>query len=177
METEKFRNPEQPAIQVPFRLEGEMARRQICLCVEGTVNIDCRSIKWESAVTPNGKQAETEGIPMELELSHENGYVLVSTRGRIDDAIESILKEQLHPLVGQRGTRIVLDLSQSNYITSRGIGSLVSLVVHANASGSRVIIAACSPFITKVLETAKLNKFFEMTPTVSEAISLLMIPM
>jgi anti-sigma B factor antagonist len=111
---------------------------------------------------------------MELDLSYENGYLLASTRGRIDDSAEAIFKERLHPLVGQRGAKVIIDLSQSHYITSRGIGCLVSLVVHANASGSRVVLAACSPFIAKVLETTKLNKFFEMIPTVSEAISLLM---
>jgi anti-sigma B factor antagonist len=110
---------------------------------------------------------------MELELSHEKGYVLAATAGRIDESAQEPFKERLHPLFSQRGTKVVLDLSQSKFITSMGIGLLVSLVVHANTSGSRVVIAACSPFIAGVLETAKLNKFFEMAATTSEAISRL----
>ena len=109
---------------------------------------------------------------MELELSHEDGYVLATAAGRIDDSAEALFQERLHPLVGQRGTKVVLDLSQSKYITSKGIGSLVSLVVHANSCGSRVVVAACSPFIAMALETTKLTRFFEIAATTSEAISL-----
>ncbi len=111
---------------------------------------------------------------MEMELSHEDGYVLAAIAGRIDDSAGEAFKERLHPLVGQRGTKVVIDVSQAKFITSRGIGDLVSLVVHANASGSRVVIAACSPFIATVLAAAKLDRFFEMTPTTSEAVSRLL---
>jgi len=110
---------------------------------------------------------------MELQVSHEDNCVLAATAGRIDDSAEELFRDRLHPLVGQRGTRLVLDLSQSNFITSRGIGLLVSLVAHANTNGSRVIMAACSPFIVAVFETTKLNTFFQIAPTVSEAISQL----
>lgn len=111
---------------------------------------------------------------MELQLSHEEGYVLASTVGRIDDSAGEPFKERLHPLVAQRGAKIVLDLSQSDFITSMGIGALVSLVVHANSSGSRVVVAACTPFVAAVLETTKLNKFIDIAATRSEAVSLLL---
>jgi hypothetical protein len=47
---------------------------------------------------------------------------------------------------------------------------LVSVVTHANTSGSRVVIAACSPFISEVLDRNKLNTFFEMADSVPDAI-------
>ena len=107
---------------------------------------------------------------MELKVSHEEGYVLAATNGAVDDAARGLFRESLHPLVGQSGISVVLDLSQSNYITSEGIGQLISLVAHANTNGSRVVLAACSPFISVVLERCKLNKFFEMADSVPEAI-------
>ncbi len=109
---------------------------------------------------------------MELRVSHEEGYVLAATSGAIDDAARELFRESLHPLIGQSGTNVVLDLSQSNYITSEGIGQLISLATHANTNGSRVILAACSPFISVVLERCKLNKFFDMAESVPEAIRL-----
>jgi len=107
---------------------------------------------------------------MELKISHEEGYVLAATVGTVDEAAREPFRELLHPLIGQRGTRIVLDLSQSNFINSNGIAHLVSLVTHANTSGSRVILAACSPFISEVLNRCKLNRFFEMADSVPDAI-------
>jgi|SRR5271157_4339223 len=107
---------------------------------------------------------------MELKVSHEDGYVLATTVGAVDDAARELFRESLHPLVGQSGTNVVLDLSQSNFVNSNGIGQLVSLATHANTSGSRVILAACSPFISEVLNRCKLNRFFEMADSVPDAI-------
>jgi anti-anti-sigma factor len=107
---------------------------------------------------------------MELKLSHEQGYSLATTSGALDESARAVFRELLHPLVGQSGTNVVLDLSGSNYITSDGIGQLVSLVAHANTNGSRVILAACSPFISVVLDRCKLNKFFPMADSVPDAI-------
>ena len=114
--------------------------------------------------------AGNEGDTMELKVSHEEGYVLATTAGTIDDDARELFRESLHPLVGQSGTNLVLDLSQSNLINSDGIGQLVSVVTHANTSGSRVVLAACSPFIAEVLDRNKLNTFFEMADSVPDAI-------
>ncbi len=107
---------------------------------------------------------------MELKVSHEDGYVLAATTGAVDDSARQLFRESLHPLVGNGGAKVVLDLSQSNYITSEGIGQLISLVAHANTNGSKVVLAACSPFISVVLERCKLNKFFDAAESVPEAI-------
>ena len=107
---------------------------------------------------------------MELKVSHEEGYVLAATVGAANDSAKEPFRELLHPLVGHRGTSVVLDLSRSAYIDSNGIAQLVSLVTHANSSGSRVVLAACSPFISEVLDRCKLNKFFEMAESVPDAI-------
>jgi len=109
---------------------------------------------------------------MELKVSHEDGYVLAATSGVIDGSARPVLKESLHPLVGQSGTSVVLDLSQSKFINSDGIGQLVALVTHANSSGSRVILAACAPFVAMVLNQCKLNRFFEMVDSVQDGIRL-----
>jgi anti-anti-sigma factor len=108
---------------------------------------------------------------MELTVSHEEGYVIAEITGPLDDEAGDLFREYLHPLVGQRGTKIVLDLSKANRVNSCGLGHLVSLVVHANTKTSTVVLAACSPFVSGVLARSKLERFFEMVNTVSEAVS------
>jgi anti-anti-sigma factor len=107
---------------------------------------------------------------MELEVSHEEGYVLAATVGPIDDSAKELFREWLHPLVGQKGTKLVLDLSQSKSVNSNGIGQLVQLAVNANTNSSRIILSACAPFVAVVFDRSKLNKFFEMADSVSDAI-------
>lgn len=107
---------------------------------------------------------------MELEVSHEGEYVLAKTSGLIDDSAGGPFRESLHPLVGQSGTKVVLDLSGSDRINSAGIGQLVLLVSNANTNSSRVVLAACSPFVSIVLSRSRLDRFFEMVDSVPEAI-------
>ncbi len=109
---------------------------------------------------------------MELKISHEEGYVLVRCEGPIDDSAKPLFSEYVRPLLTAQGTKFVLDLSEANYITSAGIGNLVALAADANLHGSRVILAACSSFVTIVLARSKLDRFFETAASVAEAIAL-----
>jgi anti-anti-sigma factor len=111
---------------------------------------------------------------MELKISHEEGYVLAATIGPADDSARELFRELLHPLVSQSGTNVIMDLSRSSTINSNGIAQLVSLTTHANTTGSRVVMAACSPFISEVLNRCKLNKFFEMADSVPDAIRMVL---
>ena len=107
---------------------------------------------------------------MELNLSHEPGYVLAQTSGPIDESGRPLLAEYLHPLVSQQGTRLVLDLSGSPRINSEGISLLVKLNADANSHGSRVVMAAPAPFVQNVLSITRLDRFFDLQPTLSQAV-------
>jgi anti-sigma B factor antagonist len=107
---------------------------------------------------------------MELNLSHEPGYVLAKTSGPIDESARPLLAEYLHPLVSQQGTRLVLDLSGSPRINSEGISLLVKLNADANSHGSRVVMTSAAPFVQNVLAITRLDRFFDLQPTLSQAI-------
>ncbi len=109
---------------------------------------------------------------MELKISHEDGYVLVACVGPIDDSAKPLFSEYVHPLLAAQGTKVVLDLSGANLITSAGIGNLVALAADANLRGSRVILAGCTSFVAIVLARSRLDRFFEMAASVVEAIRL-----
>jgi anti-sigma B factor antagonist len=110
---------------------------------------------------------------MELTVTHEPGYVWARTVGSIDESAGALFHEYLFPLVGCSGTKLVLDLAQSKFITSAGLGQLVLLVVRANTNSSHVVLAACSPFISVVFERSKLSTFFTLAETVEQAVEML----
>jgi anti-anti-sigma factor len=109
---------------------------------------------------------------MELTIAHEPGYVLACTSGPIDESAAESFREYLHPLAGQNGTRLILDLSDSPRITSAGLGQLVKLVSDANSHRSRVVLARVTPFVGEVLSVTRLNRFFDVAETLSEAVEL-----
>ena len=108
---------------------------------------------------------------MELDVSHASGYVLAAVRGFLDESADGLFREHLHPLVGQPGTTLVLDLSGAKRVNSAGLSHLVMLASNANTNASRVVLAAPSPFLAVVLNRSKLDQFFEIAATVSEAIA------
>ena len=113
---------------------------------------------------------------MNLNVTRHRGYFLAQTEGPIDDASRDPFREQLHPLVAEPGTKLVIDLSRSPRINSVGVGNLVTLVAHANTNGSRVIFCAAPSFVAVVLSVTKLDKYFELVATVDEAVVELNAP-
>jgi anti-anti-sigma regulatory factor len=71
---------------------------------------------------------------------------------------------------------LVLDLADAKRINSAGLSHLVLLVTNANTNSSRVVLAACSPFIAVVLNRSKLDQFFELAENVDEAVARLSGP-
>jgi anti-anti-sigma factor len=98
---------------------------------------------------------------VDLKISREDGRVLAQTLGPIDHTAREAFGAELHALVSQPGTLVVLDLSGSSSITSFGLGDLMALVACANMNSSRVVLSACSPFVTMVLERSGLADFVE----------------
>lgn len=122
------------------------------------------------------KSSHFETEVMGLSVSPQQGFVLAASSGRIDDSADGVFREHLYPLLDQAGTKVVLDLSRSPYISSRGLAHLISLVARANTNSSRVIFAACTPFLSIVFTRCKLDKFFETAETVEAAVQRLREP-
>jgi anti-anti-sigma factor len=107
---------------------------------------------------------------MKLDVSRQAGYVLATVGGLIDESSGELFSEHLHPLVGEPGAKLVLDLSGVKRVNSAGLSYLVVLASKANTNSGRVVLAACSPFLSVVLERSKLDQFFEIAETVPEAV-------
>lgn len=110
---------------------------------------------------------------MKIKLTQCDGYTLAETDGPVDDDAREAFREHLHPIVGERGGKLVIDLSNSPRINSPGLGHLVTLVVHANTNASRVILCSPPPFVDMVFSVSKLNTFFTIAPTRDEAVARL----
>ena len=94
---------------------------------------------------------------MDLVVTRESGYVLARTVGEIDQPAGDLFRRELHPLLAEGGTSVIVDLSGSPFVNSAGLGQLVSLVAHANTKSSRAILCAPTPHVAGVLAVTKLD--------------------
>jgi len=98
---------------------------------------------------------------MELPVIDQGDYVLANTQGVIDEAANELFRELLHPLVSQ-GRPLMVDLSGSPRINSRGIAALVALTIDANTKGGAVVFVAATPFVVNVLHISRLDTFLSI---------------
>jgi anti-sigma B factor antagonist len=108
---------------------------------------------------------------MELTLSSRDGVTVAATHGAIDESAREPFRERLHPLVGKKGTRLIIDLSDSPRINSAGIGNLVALTADANTNESLVVLCSPQTFVSMVISITKLHKFFTIAPSLEAAVA------
>jgi len=123
-----------------------------------------------AAQPPNAR-----GTNVPIQIKHRNQVAIVQpmsepVAGR--QGISDDLVEELIPLLEDGGARLVLDLRGVDYLNSQGMGNLVRIVSQANQEGGRVVLTHLAPFVVRLLETTKLDRFFLTTETIDEAIAL-----
>jgi len=108
---------------------------------------------------------------LELNISSKDGFPVASTKGNLDELAREPFREKLHPLVGQKGTRLIMDLSGSQRVNSPGIGNLVALNADANTNGSSVVFCNLQPYVSMVIGVTKLDKFFNIATDLDAAVA------
>ncbi len=106
---------------------------------------------------------------MEVNVTQHDGYALAVTHGALDDSTAAIFREQLHPLFNDRGVRLVVDIADSPRVSSEGLSAMVRLTSDGNTRGGAVVFVAPSIFVREVLKVTRLDKFFDIADTLSEA--------
>ena len=91
---------------------------------------------------------------MELTLSTKDGITVAAVKGNLDETAREAFRDKLHPLVGQKGADLIVDLAGSPRVNSAGIGNLVALTADANTNGSRVVFCNLQPYVSMVIWVA-----------------------
>lgn len=97
----------------------------------------------------------------ELRLEPEQGTseTVVRAAGRITSSTNAKFEETLRDLVSGN-KRIVLDLTNVDYIDSAGLGSLVSVYMHASRMKCELELANPKTRVTDLLSRSGLASFF-----------------
>ncbi len=99
---------------------------------------------------------------------------VVAPAGILSDMDDEVLKEfeaELKRLIGSGVTRIVVDMSEVDFVNSGGLAPLI--IAHASCAsrGGRFALACLNRRIFHVLEVTKLNVVLESFGTVTDAIA------
>jgi anti-sigma B factor antagonist len=87
---------------------------------------------------------------------------IVDVKGRIDSNSAKSLGDQLTGLVGAGRSRLVVDLSQVDYISSAGFRVLLVASRQAEEADGTLALCCLSPEVQKLFELAAFTDLFEI---------------
>jgi anti-sigma B factor antagonist len=119
-----------------------------------------------------GKEASVGEVLMQLKLSVRviDGVSIVDCRGRLLFGDESgALRDTVKNLLAESKS-IIINLGETTYIDSGGLGTLVGLYTSAQNSGGMVKLSNLQQRVTDLLQVTKLLTVFDVYDTEDEAI-------
>ncbi len=113
-----------------------------------------------------------------MEITHKrfNRVDLLTVSGRLDASSASDFRKAIDDLFTEGRYRVVLDMSQLEYIASPGLRVLIEARKRArdwkitDLEGGDVRIAALPPRIKEVFDLTGFTSLFQMYPDVTEAV-------
>lgn len=107
--------------------------------------------------------------PLHLDVAREGNLAVVKVSGSVAMAEAELLREYLERLAAERVPVIVLDLSEMDFISSLGLGAIISGHLKCRHHNGRIKLAGPTRPVCELLETTRLNKLFGIYESVEQA--------
>jgi anti-sigma B factor antagonist len=103
-----------------------------------------------------------DSIALNLVVTHTADGTVVVPQGEIDVHTATALRDCLTELVEQGQRALVVDLHETTFIDSTGLGVLVGALKRARQADGDLVLAAPRRSIAKVFEVTGMDKTFEV---------------
>ena len=94
---------------------------------------------------------------------------VVKIEERLDAENASVFKEKIEKLINTEESEIILDFSNTKFIDSIGLGSLVSMLKQTANKKISIVLCSLSPQVRQIFELTKLYRLFEIFDSMEEA--------
>ncbi len=106
---------------------------------------------------------------IEIDVSTERDIAVVVPRGRLNMVAAKQLREALAEVVAGGTNRIVVDLGETTFLDSSGLGALVSGLKAARQAGGDLRVARPTPEVLAVFQLTNIDKVLRPRPDVASA--------
>ncbi|MDQ1121479.1 STAS domain-containing protein [Microbacterium trichothecenolyticum] len=108
---------------------------------------------------------------LQVDIDARDGGTVVTPRGRLTMVSAKTFRETVTAEIARGdGEIVVVDLSQTEFVDSSGLGALVACLKTARQSGGDLRLAAPSEQVTMVLGLTNLDRVLRPRPSVDEAL-------
>lgn len=102
---------------------------------------------------------------------HRSDVTVLHLKGELDADTSAKLHATLADLLERPVPRIVVDLSELKFCDSVGLSAFITCKQVIAARGGWLSFAGPNPFLTRLLETVGLSRYFAIFPEVDDAIA------
>ena len=106
---------------------------------------------------------------MEITIKEEGNVTVVTLVGELDGKTSPEAQEQILPLIQPEG-RLLLDMSQLQYMSSAGLRTMLLLYRKVSGSGGSIVLAGLAPEIQDTMSATGFLHYFIMADTVAAAL-------
>jgi anti-sigma B factor antagonist len=108
---------------------------------------------------------------MKFSVREQDGVTILAPKGKIMGGPDSTeLHEKLRDLIKNNAKKVIIDLSDVDWMNSTGLGILISGLTTMRGSGGELKLARVTDKIQSLLVITKLVTVFESHDSVEEAI-------
>lgn len=102
---------------------------------------------------------------MNITESRLNDHLVIAPVGRLDSNTSPVLDRYLTAAIGRGDTRLVLDFSGVEYISSTGLSALLAAAKKLRATNGRIALAGLNARVRTVFE---MSGFLRLFPTFAD---------
>jgi anti-sigma B factor antagonist len=104
-------------------------------------------------------------------MAKDSPAKIFSPEGAIDLHVSPEMRASLRAIIDEKPKRLVVDLSRVPYVDSSGIAVLIGAMQSLEHEGGVFLLAGAREAVRMILESAKLDKYFRLFPTVESALA------
>jgi len=109
---------------------------------------------------------------LDVSTREQDGHTIVALKGRLTLGNLLVTTEnKLRSLVEAGPTKLILDVTELEYMDSAGIGMMMMCAGGSNANGGQFAVAGPNDRVKKILEIASIGKVVTIYPTLQAALA------
>ncbi len=108
---------------------------------------------------------------MEIKQEKRDKAIVMSVIGRLDATTATELESELIPIIEGDRTKIIIDFSQLEYISSAGLRVLLLAMKTTRKVAGELIICSMEDHIKEIFDIAGFLPIFKITGTLEEALA------
>lgn len=110
---------------------------------------------------------------MEIERKEENGVSILSIAGRMDAYTTPQAEQAVQEILADGNTRLLMDLSALDYLSSAGLRVILGAVKQLKQSGGNLVVCGMNPFVKEIFDVSGFSSIIPIVDTVGEGVQKL----